>query len=314
MILMSSSIILHRTKTNIVQITTYLLIGLMLAGCGIQKPYKSLNKKYDQSKYEKVLKKADRYIQKNPADPVPLFFKSMTHTHFYHEEQKAEDLELAMRFLYQARRKNIPSYLKADINRLTHQLLETANQNFSEIEKNNDPLTAQRIHELTNKFEKLPDYKVPKESYTQKTSNEITNQSLPTSGLRKKIVKTSKKYLGIPYKYGGTTTRGFDCSGFTGQVYGDVGINLPRTAALQSAAGKRIRQQKAKPGDLVFFTQNKSGGRINHVAIILETDHKGIKKVIHATSRGVIIDERTGGSWQSYWLPRKKHIASYIED
>ena len=65
---------------------------------------------------------------------------------------------------------------------------------------------------------------------------------------------------GIPYRWGGTTTSGFDCSGFTQHVFRKVGVNLPRTAAQQQRAVRTVTEPR--PGDLVFF-----GAPAHHVGI-----------------------------------------------
>jgi cell wall-associated NlpC family hydrolase len=78
------------------------------------------------------------------------------------------------------------------------------------------------------------------------------------------VLAVAARYVGIPYVYGGTTPRGFDCSGYTSYVYRQVGISLPRTANQQLQASKQISRSNARPGDLVFFT---SGGRAYHVGI-----------------------------------------------
>jgi len=306
----SRNIIKPLFTAGIIALTAFLITS----ACGTANLYQKLDKKYEKAQYEKALKKANRSIQKNPADPTPLYFKSLLHTHFYSQSNNPEHLEQALTYLDRARRKKIPQYLKEDIQRLTDQLVETANNDISEIEDKAGPLTSQKIHELSQQLEQAPRIKLATAEIPQSntTAKKVTPKEL--AGMRKTIVEEAQKHIGTSYRYGGTTTRGFDCSGFTGYVFAEAGINLPRTAAQQAVSGRKIREKKAQPGDLVFFTKNKSGGNVNHVAIILDTDSQGIKKVIHSTSRGVIIDERTDGSWKSYWLPRKKHIASYIAD
>jgi cell wall-associated NlpC family hydrolase len=78
------------------------------------------------------------------------------------------------------------------------------------------------------------------------------------------VLQVAQRYFGIAYVYGGTTPRGFDCSGYTGYVFRQVGIKLPRTAHAQMRATTRISRSQAQPGDLVFFV---SGGHAYHVGI-----------------------------------------------
>ena len=86
-----------------------------------------------------------------------------------------------------------------------------------------------------------------------------------TTTFRAKVLREAAKLKGTPYRYGGTTTRGFDCSGYTGFVYKYAGKKLPRTARQQYAATKHISRSAAKPGDLVFF--RNGGGGVYHVGI-----------------------------------------------
>jgi peptidoglycan DL-endopeptidase CwlO len=88
--------------------------------------------------------------------------------------------------------------------------------------------------------------------------------SSSNSTFRARVLREAAKLKGTPYRYGGTTPRGFDCSGYTGYVYKKAGKSLPRTSRAQYSVTKHISRSAAKPGDLVFF---KSGGSVYHVGI-----------------------------------------------
>ena len=80
------------------------------------------------------------------------------------------------------------------------------------------------------------------------------------------VVALASRYLGVPYRYGGSSPRGFDCSGLTQYVYGLLGVRLPRTAAAQYGATAHVSRSQARAGDLVFFF---TGGTVTHVGIYL---------------------------------------------
>jgi cell wall-associated NlpC family hydrolase len=91
--------------------------------------------------------------------------------------------------------------------------------------------------------------------------------------------------MGIPYLWGGTSSKGFDCSGFTKTVYFLHGVIIPRDASQQALVGKLVDEtgdfSKLQPGDLLFFgekaTEQNPKERVVHVAIYI-----GNKRFIHA--------------------------------
>lgn len=104
------------------------------------------------------------------------------------------------------------------------------------------------------------------------------------SGIRGQIVSEAKKYIGVPYLWGGTTPGGFDCSGFTQYVLKQCGISIPRTTELQYTFGTYISKSQLQPGDLVFL-QNTYREGISHVGIYI-----GNGQMIHASSsKGVTV-------------------------
>lgn len=101
------------------------------------------------------------------------------------------------------------------------------------------------------------------------------------------LVDMAIQQLGTPYRYGGTTPAGFDCSGFTGYVFRNaLGMELPRSAAAQSGMAESISLDEAERGDLIFW-----GGRggVYHTGIYL-----GDGEYIHAAASGCVQIQNVG--------------------
>lgn len=122
------------------------------------------------------------------------------------------------------------------------------------------------------------------------------------SGSIKSILKDAEKYIGTPYKFGGNTSLGFDCSGFTVKVFEENDLKLPRRSSDQAETGKNIDIKDVKPGDLLFFA-TAGGSRVSHVGIVHEIGNDGEVKFIHAsTSKGVIISSLNEKYWNKAYL------------
>lgn len=123
--------------------------------------------------------------------------------------------------------------------------------------------------------------------------------------LRQHLIKTAKRFLGVPYKWGGESAReGFDCSGLAMTVYRLNGMKLPRNSRQQYRAGRSVQRGELQPGDLVFFA-TKGGKRINHVGIYLGND-----RFIHAPRTGKTI--RVASLQNRYFVKRYRGGRSYI--
>ena len=119
------------------------------------------------------------------------------------------------------------------------------------------------------------------------------------NGLRNEIVETARRFIGLPYRWGGTSAKkGFDCSGLAMAVYHLNGITLPRTSREQYRIGKPLSQKSLAEGDLVFFDIT-GRNRVSHVGIYV-----GAGKFIHAPGRGKTI--RTDSLTNTYYAPRYK--------
>ena len=117
-----------------------------------------------------------------------------------------------------------------------------------------------------------------------------------------KIIETGKKYIGVPYVFGGTTPKGFDCSGFLQYVFKQHGFIVPRLADEQYLLGKSAKVSQLSAGDLVFFSTYTSG--VSHCGIYV-----GDRNFLHASSsRGIRIDSLDSDYWKSKFFGAKKII------
>lgn len=122
-----------------------------------------------------------------------------------------------------------------------------------------------------------------------------------TTGTAQQIIDNAKKLLGTPYVWGGTTPKGFDCSGFVQYVFNQSGINLPRTTTEQYKVGTYVAKSNLQPGDLVFL-QNTYREGISHVGIYI-----GDGKMIHASSSKGVVTSSLSTSYytQHYYGARR---------
>jgi Cell wall-associated hydrolases (invasion-associated proteins) len=112
---------------------------------------------------------------------------------------------------------------------------------------------------------------------------------------REQVFEDALGEIGRPYVYGGADADGFDCSGLIRYVYDEAGVDLPRTAAQQLHAGRRIPFRYAAPGDLVFYS---FGGEL-HVTIYI-----GNGQVVHAPATGQTVKVQNVDTpyWRDHYL------------
>ena len=122
------------------------------------------------------------------------------------------------------------------------------------------------------------------EQLEQNSRNSIVDQ----------VINYAYRFRGTPYRYGSSSPKGFDCSGFTSYVFKRFGINLDRSSRGQIFDGVRVKKNDLQPGDLVFFQGRSGRGGVGHVGIVTRVNADNTFHFIHsACSSGVTESKNT---------------------
>lgn len=116
------------------------------------------------------------------------------------------------------------------------------------------------------------------------------------------IINTALSFSGVRYKFGGTTTKGMDCSGLLYVSFGEHNVQLPRTSFHMAEEGHRITVKNVEKGDLLFFKTSRGSKRINHVGMVVGTDNDEITFIHASTSRGVTVSSLRDGFWNQAFV------------
>ena len=126
-------------------------------------------------------------------------------------------------------------------------------------------------------------------------SRSVPDPSL-SHGRGERAAATALRYVGAPYRWGGASPAGFDCSGFVSFVYGTLGVTLPRDVLGQLTAGRRVTIDGLLPGDVLVFQDTYRPGP-SHVGIYLSDG-----RFVHAADerQGVTVSSISDGNWRSH--------------
>jgi cell wall-associated NlpC family hydrolase len=155
---------------------------------------------------------------------------------------------------------------------------------------------------VSKSAEKKPNVSIP----VKKTEAKSTQTNTKAT----KVISTAKSFFGTPYKTGGTTKAGMDCSGLMIQSFKSVGISLPRVSSEQANEGKPVSLKEILPGDMVFFGQSPKSKTVNHAGLVVEVPERNKKVLfIHAsTSKGVRIDDLYSEYWFQKFITARRVI------
>ncbi len=145
----------------------------------------------------------------------------------------------------------------------------------------------------------------------------INHITLSEDYLRNNLTEFAKNFLGVRYRSGGKSAKGFDCSGFTSYILANFGYNITSASVRQAEVGETIDITEAKKGDLVFFGNKDKKGRyrVNHAAMVVSEAGEDFA-MIHASRRGIVIDDIHSPSWRTYYAKRLIHVKRvlHLED
>ncbi|MDR3120796.1 MAG: SH3 domain-containing protein [Clostridiales bacterium] len=130
-----------------------------------------------------------------------------------------------------------------------------------------------------------------------------------TSKAGSNLVAYAKQFMGIRYKWGGTTTKGFDCSGYTQYVMRHFGVSIPRVSRDQARGGTAVKKADLRVGDIIYFAKSATNRTVNHVGIYI-----GSGNFIHSSSggggKGVTISNLNSGSYAKRFAGARRYLKS----
>lgn len=111
---------------------------------------------------------------------------------------------------------------------------------------------------------------------------------------------------GIPYRWGGKSLKGFDCSGFVFYIFGKFGHSMERSSRAQSKQGRELAREDLQKGDLLFFTgSNPQQRRVGHVGIVISEYGEEVE-FIHSSSKGGVKVSKLQGYYTSRFIVAKR--------
>ncbi len=173
-------------------------------------------------------------------------------------------------------------------------------EKYSYLVKDKSALIPEKPLEEVDKVEEDQTNQTFHEDEVVKEAKEVS-ENLEVYSYTDKLLQTANSYMGVPYKYGGMSRKGMDCSGLMCLVYGSIGENIPHSSRLQSQLGRNVSFKKLKPGNMVFF-KTRGSASINHVGMITKANREGVYFIHATTSRGVRVDRLDEGYWKKIYV------------
>ncbi|MEX0998152.1 MAG: C40 family peptidase [Flavobacteriaceae bacterium] len=124
----------------------------------------------------------------------------------------------------------------------------------------------------------------------------------------KNIIEVARSFHGTPYRFGGTTSKGMDCSGLVYTAFKEENVYLPRSSRDMATQGKKINLNEVTIGDLVFFKTDSRRNVINHVGLVVDVFPGKILFIHSSTSQGVIVSAMDESYWNKAFVEARRMI------
>jgi cell wall-associated NlpC family hydrolase len=280
---------------------------------GQTKEYNKLEKIYLKKNDDKLIKQAKKIHSKNLRDSAPYYFMSLAYFNKYTDQNIESYFNRAISNLKKAKKldKSKSNWLRLsdEITSFKEKLAAKTSQLATSNKSASRKLCASYIVLFADTLEcysALYDIVKKEPDNASSLAPFLLEQA---QNKRDSIVAIGATLVGIPYKWAGETTAGFDCSGFVQYVYKKVGIKLPHNANKISYLGTEVNEKDAQPGDIILFgTRKGKEHRAYHAGIIYENKNGQIR-VIHCVSKGVNIST----NYDSYWKSRAMMITNVMD-
>jgi cell wall-associated NlpC family hydrolase len=272
-----------------------------------------LEQLYDQGHFGMVWRKAGRYLKHNNRSEsiLPVYYQSMASIQLgvrrsfkrKEAEDVAQELEALISLLASEKGQTLLRSHQEEVLHLSESLTESLTDEF--VLKNANIKNLLQTYQP--KFDHLAKGK-EREDKPKKNNESLVWKAPddPALATQVKLITFAFTLENIPYTYGGTTTEGFDCSGFTSYVFSKaLNKKLPRRSVDQFEQATRIEKADVQMGDLVFFG---SDGVVSHVGIIINEKGKALRMIHASSSRGITTD------WiedSDYFRPRLMGFGRY---
>lgn len=121
-----------------------------------------------------------------------------------------------------------------------------------------------------------------------------------------KVADNALKFQGTKYKWGGTSSKGMDCSGLVYKAFEEENISFPRVSRAMALEGRRLQVDEINVGDLLFFKTSKSRKHINHVGLVVKIVPGQVSFIHSTTHRGVIVSSLNEKYWNQHFVLAKR--------